>query len=763
MRVAIRQLAFDPMPIGGQLTLLALAMLLFVQAAVAAEPVNRKILAVYDSTFEATSDATLVHSKAEMPLNHLGYVVEYSDAAKALPDPESVSDYAAVITWFTYDVSRPSEYMAWARRVAERGVPFIIFGQAGAPATPQYLSTINRVLAPMGIAYTVNFVEATNGTTVLVNDPSTIGYEHPLDPILPSYPVVRRLTGDAAVLLEVQAPGRELFVHSALVTAGPSGALILPGFALCANSLGQTQWIVNPFAIFKKVLGDKPFPIPDTTTVSGRRLYFSHIDGDGWNDDVDIDRYSHPTAIAAEIAAKEFIEPYPDLPVTVGMIASDLDPAFGDGQRAAAAARRIFSLPQVEIASHSATSPLVWSYYENYSRADEEKLMAGDAGPKHAMGWLASAAGALGIIGAPSDVERNRTLYLAGSRPLPRAYLRDNFSLETEIQGAAEAADNLAPEGKRAVIYSWTGDAKPFEAAVQATRRAGMRNINGGGSRLDPDHPSIGYLSPIGRQVGLERQIYAVDASDSSFTDDAVGNFGGFSALKATLDATESPVRLKGIDLYYHMFAAKKPASLKAIRQHLDWVRGADVASITASQYAAIADGFFSTRLERAGPMSWSVSDRDGLQTVRFDDVAALSVDIGNSIGVVGSRRYQGSLYVSLDPAIEDATVVLRTARIASDTTSAQLNDSNWMLSNVKRAPCRLSYSAQGFGAPEFSWKGVAQGRYHVEAREGEYLVWQADMATGEDSLLKLKLPDPGVHALDFTVSCMKPSPEKSS
>lgn len=759
MRTVFRLNALGPLlPV-----LLALLTLQFTYSAATAEPVNRKVLAIYDSTFEKAPDATLVHSRAEMPLNHLGYIVDYSDAAKSLPDPSDASHYAAVITWFTYDVSRPSEYMAWARRVAERGVPFIIFGQTGAPATPQYLSTINRVLAPMGIAYTVNFVEATNGTTILVSDRSTIGYEHPLDAVLPSYPVVRRLTADAGVLLEVQAPARERLVRSALVTAGPKGAFILPGFALSDNSLGQTQWIVNPFGIFRKVLGDRPFPIPDTTTVSGRRLYFSHIDGDGWNDDVDIDRYSHPAAIAAEVAAKELIEPYPDLPVTVGMITSDLDPAFGDGEKAAAAARRIFSLPQVEIASHSATSPLVWSYYEHYNRTEEEKLIAGTGGLRRSAGWLKTVAGALGVISTSSDIELNRSLYLAGSRPLPRAYLRDPFSLDSEINGATETTDGLAPDGKKALLYTWTGDAKPFEAAVKETRRAGMRNINGGGGRFDADHPSVGYLSPIGRQVGSERQIYAVDAADSSFTDDAAGNFGGFSALKTTFDATESPVRLKGIDLYYHMFAAKKPASLKAVRDHLDRIRGASIAAITTSQYAAIADGFFSTRLEHTGSMSWSVSDRDGLQTVRFDDAAGLSLDVRRSAGVVGSQDYQGSLYVSLDPEVKDATVTLRQGPVAPDGFSAQLNDSNWLLRNVKRDACRLSYSARGFGTPRFTWKDVAPGRYHVEAREGEYMVWQADVATGKDNRLDLVLPELGMQSLDFTMTCVKPSPEKSS
>ncbi|WP_442579609.1 hypothetical protein ACSBOB_29670 [Mesorhizobium sp. ASY16-5R] len=764
LRIAVFGLAFRSV----QLALLVVAGLLMVQGTAAAEAVNRRILVVYDSTFETTSAATLVHSKAEMPLNHLGYILDYVDATKPLPDPESLSGYAAVFTWFTYDVSRPGEYMAWARRAAGRGVPFIIFGQAGAPATPRYLSSINKLLGPMGIAYTTNFVEATGGTSVLVSDASAIGYERPLGAIFPSYPIIRRVAAHAGVLLEVQAPERERQVRSALVTAGPKGAFIPSGFNLYVDpSHGRTQWIVNPFTIFRKVLGASPFPVPDTTTVSGRRLYFSHVDGEGWNDDVEMDRYRKSKALAAEVMAKEFIEPYPDLPVTVGLIASDLDPAFGDGERAAAAARHILSLPQVEVASHSATSPLVWSFYENYSRAEEERLMAGTSDAGGSDNWLSAVGVAFGIVQTTSDIERNRALYLSGERALPRAYLRDPFSLGTEVLGAAKTANGLAPEGKQATVYTWTGDAMPFEAAVKASRLAGLRNINGGGSRFDTDHPSMSYVTPIGRQVGAERQIYAVDASDSGFVDDTKANFGAFSALKATLEATESPVRLKGVDLYYHAFAAKTPASLKAVRGHLDWARGADLAPITASQYAAIADGFFSTRLEQAGPARWLVSNRDGLQTVRFDNVAGRSVDIGNSTGVVGSTRYQGSIYVALDAAVPQALVSLRPAQAVDDTvadaTLAQLDEANWMVRDVERETCRLSYSARGYGAPQFLWKDIAQGGYHIEAKFGTDVVWQAEVTVDGDETLKIEPPGLGMGPLDFTVSCVKPSPEKAS
>ena len=53
----------------------------------------------------------------------------------------------------------------------------------------------------------------------------------------------------------------------------------------------RLRWTVNPFAFFRKAFGEERFPIPDVTTLSGRRMYFSHIDGDGWNNVSEIEGY----------------------------------------------------------------------------------------------------------------------------------------------------------------------------------------------------------------------------------------------------------------------------------------------------------------------------------------------------------------------------------------------------------------------------------------------------------------------------------------
>ena len=740
--------------------LCALFLTLLLTGVAHADEVKRRILAIYDSAFESAPDQTLVHLWAEMPLNHMGYIIDYQDAAKALPDPQSVTQYAAIFTWFTYDVTRTADYLIWARRVAERHVPFIVFGQIGVPATPQNLASANQILRPMGIAYTSNFVEATSGTRILLSDASVIGFERKLENILPGYPVIKRLLPEAGVTLEVQAPARERSVRSALVTAGPGGAFVPGAFALKVDpAIGRSQWIVDPFAVFERVLGSAPIPIPDTATVSGRRLYFSHVDGDGWNDSVEMERYNtHTPLLAAEVVERELIVPFPDLPVTVGLITADLDPAYGNGAKAAEAARRLFALPQVEAASHSATVPLVWADYAFRSRADGEELPDTVPRADGAASWLIGVTEALGIRKAVAQSGVESGPLQSASPGRSRVHLRDPFSLNAEIFAAAYQTSEVAPAGKRAKLYTWTGDAKPFEKAVEATRLAGLRNMNGGGARFDSNFPSISYVTPIARQIGSERQIYSVSAGDSSFADTANGSLGGFARLSETFDATEMPRRLKGAHLHYHIYSAKKQASLSAVKRHLDWARSARLAPVTASDYASIADGFFTTRIDKTGPMQWSVTARDGLQTLRFDNADALSVNAAESLGVIGSTLYQESLYVALDSSVPEAVVSLQSAdagiAISSATPSAQLEQASWKVRDLKRAGCGFSFTAQGFGAGQFEWKDLEPKAYHIEAASKDGPVWEATATADNEGRLLFEIPVYAVEPLTINVSC---------
>ena len=538
------------------------------------------------------------------------------------------------------------------------------------------------------------------------------------------------------------------------MTAGQGGAFIAGEFTLYTDPLlNRTQWWVNPFEIFARVL-PRRFPVPDTTTASGRRIYFSQVDGDGWNDTVDIERFQDPPVTAGELLLSTLVQPYPNLPVTVGLIGSDLDPVLGGGEEAADIARRMYSLPQVEAASHTMTAPLRWEFYENYSREAEEALMAGGSQAKNPVKALWDKLG-LGSAGADNDAMRSQ--YLSGSRDLPRAYLRDPFSLEGEVQGSIAAIETLLPEGKAPSLYQWTGDARVFADALKATKAAGLRNINGGGARFDELYPSVGYVTPIARTADGERQVYAVMASETLFTNNWSGNFGGLGELRGTIEKTEHPRRLAGINVYYHAYSAKKQIAIDAIRGLLDWARRAEIAPIKASNYAAIADGFFSTEIDEIAPMSWRISDRDGLQTVRFDDMPDFDVDLIRSVGIVGSTRQNGSLYVALDRAAASAIVTLRPANAsepAATDQAASLESGRWLVSRLERRDCGLTFDASGYGSSQLTWRGLKPGLYVATATRDAEPVWRARLDVGADGTLGIDIPGNAIDPVRISVEC---------
>src|SRR5215470_5088694 len=89
-------------------------------------PVKREILALYDGAQEGSADATRIHRFAELPLNHLGYILRYRDAGA---------------------VTYGDTYRAWAERAAREGTRLVVLGDLGAVVTARTLQLANRVMS----------------------------------------------------------------------------------------------------------------------------------------------------------------------------------------------------------------------------------------------------------------------------------------------------------------------------------------------------------------------------------------------------------------------------------------------------------------------------------------------------------------------------------------------------------------------------------------------------------------------------------------
>jgi hypothetical protein len=677
--------------------------------------VKRDILAVYDSRHEQQPSQTRLHRFTEMPLNWLGFRLTYLDVNAALPPPAEAARYRGILSWLIEPMQQPEAYLDWLDKVTAEGVRFVHIGEIAPPEPAHMMGVMNRILARIGLAKSGEFVSVTHKARIVHSDPQMIGFERPLDKKIPEYPVLTPIDPSTAVHLAAESPLRDATITSALVVTGRGGGYASDNAAVFFDpNTDKVRWVLNPFRFFRAAFGEERFPIPDVTTLTGQRIYFSHIDGDGWNNLTEIEAYRGQGVTSVEVIARHAIEAYPDLPVTVGLIAGDIDARLGGNPEAARHAQRLFALPQVEVASHTYTHPFDWQFYERYDEAAEAEKIRGIERPDRTPAQRVRLM--LQDLAGKTRPKDRFARYIAGGAELPRVYLKEPFDLAREVQGALAASEALAPAGKKARLYLWSGDTRPFEAAIRATREAGVRNMNGGDSRLDAEYPSVFYVPPIARSIGSERQIYAASSNENTYTNDWTGPYHGFFMLEHTLRNTEQPRRLKPFNLYYHMYIGEKAAALASLRKFLDLARSSEVTPVEASHYAAIADDFFGVEIEQVDLFSWAIGSRGALQTVRFDAAGDVAIDYQRSLGVLGARQHGESLYVALDPAQERAVVTLRPIDALGEAGAARgrtplgrepvatLVRSRWRMSGLVESQCGLEVTATGFGPGEFVW-----------------------------------------------------------
>ena len=677
-----------------------------VEVEFAGRPVKREILALFDGRHEKSSHLTRIHRFAEMPLNWMGYKLVYRDTQQPLPDIAELERYRGILTWFLEPMRNSESVVRWLDQATQSPLRYVVIGEIAPSAQQASLAAIERIARRLGLDFKGQNNDLGFDAKVVYKNEAMIGFERPLDKVLTSYPVLRAQAGVATTHLTLQASRAGVAMLSDVITTSAKGALAVYDFAVFYEfTTDRARWIVNPFSFFKLAFGADRFPIPDVTTLAGRRIYFSQIDGDGWNNLSEIESFRARSATAAEVIAQEAIEPYPDLPVSVGLIAGDAIAGLGGTLSSRRVSRRLFALPQVEVASHTYTHPFNWSFFETYDRAEEERQIEKFTRPQLPLRERLRSV-ITELAGVTRDATPSNDKYIAGTSDLPRTYLKAPFDIDLEVRGALSVSESFAPPGKRAKLYLWSGDTTPFEGAIRATRAAGVRNMNGGDSRFDQEYPSVVYLPPVGRERGTERQIYSGNSNENTYTNDWLGPYFGFFMLDQTLDNTEQPRRLKPFNLYYHMYSGEKPAALASIKHFLDRARSSPLIPIAASDYAAIADGFYDVEIEQVDVASWSVAKRGALSTVRFDDAADVSPDYAASIGVLGSTRHQGSLYVALDPTVERAVVTLRTGpQVEPDRKQvAALVEARWQVYQRRELPCGFTTLVQGFGRGDMLW-----------------------------------------------------------
>lgn len=508
--------------------------------------IPRKLLVFWDSSEHEVNDKVFsrTHKKLEVVLNHLGYMAEYIDVNQ--PKTASVyqknlpADYLGVIHWLTDSrMLHARAHLTWLRRQMQRGKKFIQLGEIGflndQNNAPLPTTQLQSLYQQMGLRYTGDYIfnpllfELAPGT-----DKKNYEFERTLQGELRQIHGFESVQKENRSWLTVKIKGTKKR-YSAIVTT-PGGGLVQPGFAIHTNpSTFVTKWRIDPFRFLREALAQPVFPVPDTTTLCGRRIYYSHIDGDGFINISERDRKSY----SAKVILDEVIKKH-DLPVTVSYVVAEVDKRHLGNEVTEALAREISTQKNVEVSSHTYTHPLSWSekitdfdreLYGQYIKSpDQKSILSYDVGIK-------------------------------------------NLSYQRETIESIQLVENKFSAQKPVRLLQWSGDCRPPQQALQLLAKQGFLNLNGGDSRFDSDHSSYSHLSPLYRMVGGHMQVYSSAANENLFTNLWQGPYGGFSWVVDFFKNTKSPVRVKPINVYYHFYSGEKIAALEALKIIFKWVQ----------------------------------------------------------------------------------------------------------------------------------------------------------------------------------------------
>jgi hypothetical protein len=562
------------------------------------EIVPRRVLVLYDGDEESDLVATTAHRLLALPLEYLGFAVDYADVRSALPSGKLARRYAGVVTWFTDDeLGAPAAYQRFLVRVLDERVRLAMVGHLGAPLD-------RGTRARLGLQVSDTLAPPFR----LAHRDGLVGLEAPPPP-----------SGRTAAAVYASGPGTIRHVEvidargakaSPVVTA-PWGGLALDPFVVEEGFKKRMRWVLDPFTFLSRALALAPMPVVDVTTENGSRVLTVHIDGDGF-----VSRAEIPgTPWAGEVIRRELLEAFP-APTTVSVVEGEIGPTGlhpAKSPEVEAVAREIFRLPHVAAASHTFSHPFDWQRAAGAPRVIDPDDDEVDDDPEH-----------LPIPGYRYDVRR-------------------------EVVGSVRYIDRrLLPEGKRTTVFLWSGSAYPDEKALALAEGMGLSHLNGFNADAPVDRPGLSMVPSLGRPLGSHFQPYAAAHNEVAFTNNWHGPFYGYRRVIESFQFTDQPRRLKPISIYYHFYSGSKAASVEALREVYRWAMAQEVRPIHLAAYIRKVHDFQRATLAKRPDGSWRVDGVASVRTLRLP--AALGwPDLDRSEGVVGVADLPQGRYVALD------------------------------------------------------------------------------------------------------------------
>ena len=559
----------------------------------------RRVLLIYKHDAEGylgVQDASVLIAPV---LEWLGYAVDYADVKKPLPSQSLVGRYAGIVTLLPEGVERPDAYRAWLGTQLDAGLRIAFVEGFGFDADATFLARLGLSAAkkvakpPVKITKTLDFFGLEAPVRARVRE---------LSPVLAS-------RADVTELLRMEdADGA---AWSGAVVGRWGGAAFMP-YVLEERLEQERRWILDPFKFLREALALPALPVPDVTTEGGRRILTAHVDGDAFVSRAE----RHGSPFTAQVVLEELLLRH-RFPHTVSIVEGEVSATGMYPQHTAkleAFARKIFALPNVEIASHTYSHPFEW-----------EDAEAGKREPH-----------------------------------VPHLPIRGyTFDLDRELRGSVDYINSLAPRDKRVKVMLWSGNCSPSERAVAMAQRLGLFNVNGGGSTRTRDLPSLTRGSAMGipKAPGVY-QVFAPVENENVYTNDWLGPFDGYRHAIETFELNDAPRRLSTITIYYHFYSAAKTASLVGLQAVYAWAREQETTPLYLSEYAAKVLAFQQVSLARRSDGRWEIGNLGELRTLRLDPALGWPIT-STSVGVAGVRDMKQGRFVHLADEREKGVAVL--------------------------------------------------------------------------------------------------------
>jgi hypothetical protein len=615
------------------------------------------------------------HQYLSMPLEYLGYIPKLYDLTQGLPDVRYMKHYAGVVIWLENFTTDPDGLRRWLEEIKKSGIKIVFMNNFG------FLPTLTNMKFLEIDALQKN--EDIDTPSKLVHYVKQTGFEIEASPN--SLETLYLQPRNAKALLRYEDTQGQYTVPAAITSWG--------GYALDKALMVQIQqdslWVIDPFWFLQEALELKPLAVPDVTTHNGRRIFFTHVDGDGIMNRAEF----NPGLLAGDVIVEEILKPY-KVPHSISFIGAEINPEglYPDlSPRLLEIVKKTYALENVEAATHTYTHPFYWGKIEDATLDASYRL----------------------------DV---------------KGY---SFSYEREILGSLEEINTkfLPSKKEHAKTIYWSGMCDPREDVLEFVYKHGILNINGGDTIITNSSPWLSLVAPLGLARGEYYQIYTGAQNENIYTNNWQGPYWGFKKVVQTFEHTEYPRRLKPINIYYHLYAGTKTASLRALKYAFDWALKQEIYPIYASEYIPKVMDFYTLSLSNEEE-TWLLEGTRDIKTVRF--AKKVFADMERSDGVIGAKATSNQTYFHLDQG-QSQRIVLRSSAPQEE---VYLLDANVALEKVFQEKGKIRY--------RFAGHVPAAMRWHVPQKCNVTTQQDAEITRSSD-LLTLTFPNAKEGVLDVT------------